>query len=1392
MNWLWKSRVLAFFVFLSLTPPMLGWTQVKEMVGTIDEVSCAVSCHFDNQCTEWILVRHHRSRAFNKCYLQSEEFVKLKGLFKTDLINKDIVTRTGNIYSPDTFKHTRLVTGPVAVSRTTTLNMPFNFYVGCSYTIMLWAWVWKPSKLPKSEMTLFTTRESIPQSTQQALLPSIVYNLGAHPDRMFLSTLHDKGGNFEGMWGSALPYNQWVHLSLSFEGYKMTLHINGKQYKTQLSIKRRDETSTMTCPVREGGGGGQENEVNLPYVYDLENNTIIHIGGVPGGTMAGILQNMDVFSGVALTTAQINKWMSWHPHMEYPTLESLFGRSYKQLVQPMSIEELKGSVYGLVALGVCPEAVCGPLCVLGEEPLQGVAGGTEGEVDTEDSQVMDTGTERFVDGGDDGYGVVDRTEMSVEAARHGGDVAQTVPGGAGASVSRTEHGQDKDSLSDSLSVSEGQSEMTHRKGEGGESSDDDVSDEGGGGREGRGRSKWRAFMSSLERDGVDIISMDDAQVTALLSRHGLSGGELTEDMLLELWGEVPDEAGEGGYDMMDGYGDYGDDYGNEFGYGYDDEYGAALEALYDDLQVVEGAENLRDVLHRHGFGHLVTDDELHALWEEAMGTGELVLDFLYDDVGGGGAAADNMHGDSSYGEGGEEYGGRRSRTAEGETGESDVLRSNSVAHRKGRRGRGKGSAALDAKSTSTPEAVLETGNTHREGALDLSEASTSPTDPLSSPRHSDPALLADAEDVEGDWGKYAHSPRTTQIHDDAPLRGAKASAESPSSVDGGKERSHGDDLGRRSGDRSSSSSGEDSFSQFRLNDMSNHPKPTSPRKRTPHEFKAELELQLRDPYYRQTVYAKAVLHAEQNSYVNYSTPPSSMSAHTDSTLPWFGFGMVGGYVSQALSRARDILDFKKHVKDMKCCVLRWAQAGIDLTGLNVTLYRNDTYQSHATNDVSSQQIDKVIQAILEKHGSSRMELGEESVQLIRSQIEAYISLYASSGMDLLGELLNSTMLVMESSESDPRVDRINFLYDQAMQWMTGSHLLHSYDQLLIGAYDRSVQISGSSADSATYDDVISRYRQQALEPSQSALMLALWLSDELESEYPTLALGNSVSGLLGQPIRLALGHRHAVDLAKDVNVKQDVSYYVDKVLSVSAESLATGSSNDDDVAGVSSLSTDRLQTENEEVGVSASPPLHGDTGIATQGTDLTCTGAQDNVCKSSGHVPPHLHENWLHVIAGLDDALLTSRSVLMHPALTPLLDPVEHDERNEHQLDFARHSVTPQRERVATDMASLYKPECSVAASYYLPVAAYADKYFGRTESGVTIPENVRLADIASASESGLFGAVGGAAPGGGVAGGPAEVMASQRQGVDNAVQDSVRDFYEAEAMDGNVQAQVR
>jgi hypothetical protein len=1368
-----------------------GWTHVKEIT-TGDEVSCAIECQVDSKCSSWTFAKHKIAIHSNKCYLQSQLFDDNKKNLISSLLPSKVHVMSGNA-SSNIMQYNRLLTGPIAIGRTTIMNAPQSFYFGCSYTVMLWVWLWKPTKLPhQHEMAIFSTRDSLPISAKhQSLLPSVIFNIVSQPDLMFYSTMKDPRGDWEGMWGQPVEFNKWMHITLTFQADVMTVYLNGIPHEKPLTLRKKEGFSSHKCPGKLSAYDDtplSSDSTHQPWSHALENNTIFQIGGTTVGNMAGILQNIDVFNGVALTSSTIRRWMDSHPHAHFPTLDYLYGLTYQDMVSSPSIDSIKANDYAMLSMGYCPGSVCGEICVDGEE---------SGEVDASDMDVELIDGSRDIDSVDYSDDADEGTEVELlDSALYTSEDANS------GDISETEKSLDDGSDAEAAAVASDSSITPVHVADPANPDDSDHTDDDFTGSdfeldEAR-PTGWKALVKHMQQEDFDPY-MDEVEFQDLLGKFKIDP-DISDDDLIKLWQE-----GIGNYDPDSPYDSYStayDGYSQGYGDSYGDGVGGSRGGGYEG---VESFEQLKHILKMNGMEGLHTDEELLAIWDEGVLTGELKIDIPAEHGGGLDGFFDGEY-DDFY------SGGAASKEVQNERDKKHQQ----FTHTRKQGGDASKSPKNRKETQAQAQSYSQTQNQNYDRVQTRNQVPKSRAYGVGEMEEEEEEGTSNSQgegEPSSSKGLFHedHFGNPVPVSDSLRGQGSSEGEETEASVDGSVESV----LVDSTGDVASKTAAavekgpkktERADKQAHVPHKAPQPPTAAPVPWTPlppREFKALLELQLRDPYSRQSTHAKA-LH-DKGEYANaYGDAKSADNegAYSAKETGGSGSGVDGSWAAEGsifaplapfFSWGRQVFDAQRHFENAKHGIFSFAQSVAKQLGVNTTVF------DLSTNDTETSELDAKIDAamntILSKYGSKKQQLGEEGLKLLRTQIAEYVTLYADSGIDFLQEIADSNVVIAESGSTDPRVDRINFLYDQALLWMTGRHMVYAYSAVAPHVHVSDKDSDTDSGDTSSvmsphsagrelspsgdvaYSDVISVYRKSSLEPSQSALMMAMWLTDELEAEYPILVSGawfsKAYSSMLGQPIRLALGFRHARDVYTDVHVREDVNYYVDRILKQSAEKLALG------VA----------EGEADDADNSLNKPSHTATS-AIAATENTAEGGTEKVSSDAinGHATIRKNDiNWLAVIAQVDHELPSSGS-LNHPSLQPLLGASSHHPDSSYSPSYtsdnslAATSSTPATS--SSNFADLNRGECSVAASYYLPVANYVNAYFGAVETGVNTPENIRLSDLPS-----LENILGGASS----VAGTGDTSQAERQMASSATDSagSMRQLYEAEAAAGNVEAQV-
>lgn len=347
-----RSHLLWFVISSSLIFSLTYSYHIIQKLTTTEiqhKKYCALECYLDINCISWNYYERNdneNTQLTHHCYLETIKY--------HELLQQENKTIPYHIGTENLFQHKRVLTGPVAIGRSTILNFDQSFVFGCSYTILTWAWIWK---IPKTggEMAVFTTRESLPYLRKhQALLPSVVFNLGFKKNNFFFSTIKDSSNDYEGTWGPEVEYNKWIHIAMVFVGDRMKIYINGREF-SNLIMTKSSQYSDHSCPEDLSSN-------EYAKTHNLLNNTIFQIGGSRQGTMMGMVQHVDIFQGAALSPMQVERWMHLHRPSDLPTLNSLLSSSLTE-ISPQRINSDEFCGYESLNYDICPSDLCGNICL---------------------------------------------------------------------------------------------------------------------------------------------------------------------------------------------------------------------------------------------------------------------------------------------------------------------------------------------------------------------------------------------------------------------------------------------------------------------------------------------------------------------------------------------------------------------------------------------------------------------------------------------------------------------------------------------------------------------------------------------------------------------------------------------------------------------------------------------------------------------------------------------------------------------------------------------------------------------------------------------------------------------------------------------------------------------
>jgi hypothetical protein len=296
---------------------------VKEIF-TRDIDHCLFECRIDSACKFFSIYKFqylknatsngkHQFGKANKwnyiCYLENFEIGRMVQMHSLHFSNfYDIILVSHGIKpsigKPDP-EINSLLKGPVAFDPSTMILFNQNLYRGCSYSVSLWVWLFKPRDAVPTydEITIFTSRETFPRlhPDKAAILPAVVYNVGRYPDRIFFSAARDEYGYYLGFWAPfEVRYHEWIHITLVIENNILKGYING-EFMDYVAIY--PSKTNLHCPyeitipqefIELQGLNHYEDAISPPF---LTNNTVLQIGNKWTNNKSYLLFHYDTFQG---------------------------------------------------------------------------------------------------------------------------------------------------------------------------------------------------------------------------------------------------------------------------------------------------------------------------------------------------------------------------------------------------------------------------------------------------------------------------------------------------------------------------------------------------------------------------------------------------------------------------------------------------------------------------------------------------------------------------------------------------------------------------------------------------------------------------------------------------------------------------------------------------------------------------------------------------------------------------------------------------------------------------------------------------------------------------------------------------------------------------------------
>ena len=235
----------------------------------------------------------------------------------------------------------QIVRGPFTTDSASYLAVPANFHLGCEFSLSLWVWLYRPRECRDQDLYVFSTRRTIPFVDEPAkIFPTILFNM-LHRNQFFFSyQLDDAGLHFGAYWAEEVRYHEWIHLAMTLDSREFRGYVNGK----------------LVGALATADGSRECSPTNIT-------NTVLHVMGKKSErSTSGMVEHMMLHEH-ALSQDEIREVMLLHPHSRLPYIHSLLSSQGKYSLEGLSILDWRGHGYLQLSWGLCPEAVCGELCL---------------------------------------------------------------------------------------------------------------------------------------------------------------------------------------------------------------------------------------------------------------------------------------------------------------------------------------------------------------------------------------------------------------------------------------------------------------------------------------------------------------------------------------------------------------------------------------------------------------------------------------------------------------------------------------------------------------------------------------------------------------------------------------------------------------------------------------------------------------------------------------------------------------------------------------------------------------------------------------------------------------------------------------------------------------------
>ena len=234
----------------------------------------------------------------------------------------------------------RLLTGPLITDSSTYLALPADLRRGCELSLSLWVWLYRPRACRDEDMYVFSTRKTLPVVEGETIIfPTLIFSMLNRKQFFFSYQLDPTGLHYGAYWGDEVRYHEWTHIAMTLDASELRGYINGELV------------------------GSLAAESNLTCSHSNITNTVIHVMGkkfeksTPGMVEHFLLHDR------ALSEEEIGELMATFPHSRPPLLRSLLLAYGKHSLQDLCIPRWKGDYFLQHRWGLCPEVVCGEVCI---------------------------------------------------------------------------------------------------------------------------------------------------------------------------------------------------------------------------------------------------------------------------------------------------------------------------------------------------------------------------------------------------------------------------------------------------------------------------------------------------------------------------------------------------------------------------------------------------------------------------------------------------------------------------------------------------------------------------------------------------------------------------------------------------------------------------------------------------------------------------------------------------------------------------------------------------------------------------------------------------------------------------------------------------------------------